>query len=274
MFTFKFIAGIQRRMKIIGKIGQTLALLTVLASVSLAANSYPGTYYERFVIRAMVQIHAAQMTYAATSGNGNFGSLADLHQANFIDAALASGNKYRYSFVMSVTSAGFVLTATPHRYPKTGRRSFFIDKSGELRGDDKNGGVATAEDPYIDSCSLWGSIADNERCTMQELRTLHGAQMTYAATYGNGNFGSFTQLRDALLIGRTLAFGNIHEYNFQMLINYQVPPNLPASFWIRATPNIYGTTGARSFFIDTSGVLRGADKNGAYANENDPPINQ
>lgn len=260
---FTSIERIQHRMKI----ARTLVLLTVFGSVSVAATGYPGSYYERFVIRAMVQIHAAQMTYFATSGNGNFGSLADLHQANLIDATLASGNKHRYSFVMSVTTAGFVLTATPHRYPKTGRRSFFIDTSGELRGGDKNGGVATAEDPHIDSCTF-----DNERCSIQALRILHSAQMTYAATYGNGNFGSFTQLRDALLIDRTLASGTIHGYSLVMTVNNQIPPNTPASFTITATPNTYGVTGVRSFFVDTSGVLRGADKNGTPADENDPPI--
>jgi hypothetical protein len=231
------------------------------------------------VIQAVVQIHGAQMTYFATFGNGNFGSLADLEQANFIDAALATGIKYGYTFAMSVTPgspgtpASFVLTATPQRYPKTGRRSFFIDISGELRGGDKNGGVATASDPYIDSCALWG-MADNERCTIQDLRTLHGAQMTYAATYGSGNFGNFTQLRDALLISRTLAMGSNHGYYFVMIIYHQILPNVPASFKIYSAPQSYGTTGVRSFFIDTSGVLRGADKNGVLADENDPPINQ
>lgn len=265
-------------MIIMSNIPRTLALLAVFGSVSLAGASYPASYYERFVIREMAQTHAAQMTFGATFGNGNFGSLADLHQANFIDAALASGNKHRYSFVMSVTPgspgapASFVLTATPHRYPKTGQRSFFIDTSGEMHGGDKNGGVATASDPYIDSCALWGT-ADNERCAIQALRTLHGAESTFQVTYGNGNFGTLSQLGEAAFINRTLATGLIHGYSFTVTF-VNLTPNVPASFKIYAIPQTYGTTGIRSFFIDTSGVLRGADKNGAPADENDPPINQ
>jgi hypothetical protein len=262
-------------MKTVRRIALVLALPAVLAGLSLAATGHPGNYNERFVIRATDQIHAVQMTYGATVGNGNFGSLAELHAADLIDAALASGNKYGYSFVMSVTPgapAGFVLTATPHRYPKTGRRSFFIDTSGEMHGGDKNGGVATASDPYIDSCALWGA-ADNERCAIRALRTLHGAESTYQATYGTGNFGTLFQLGEAALINRILATGLIHGYGFNVTFVGSTP-DLPASFKIYATPRTYRTTGIRSFFIDTSGVLRGADKGGAPADENDPPINQ
>jgi hypothetical protein len=34
----------------------------------------------------------------------------------------------------------------------------------------------------------------------------------------------------------------------------------------------YGEMGIRSFYIDTSGIVRGADKNGAPADVNDPPV--
>ena len=111
-----------------------------------------------------------------------------------------------YTFAMSVTPASpttpasFFLTATPQRYPKTGRLSFFMDTLGEMRGGDKNGRVATATDPYIDSCALAGNV-DIERCTIQAMSTLHGAEMTYISTYGNGQYyGSLSQLGEAVLI--------------------------------------------------------------------------
>ena len=180
------------------------------------------------------------------------------------------------TYVMSATPsspstpATFVVTATPQRYPKTGRRSFFIDTSREIRGGDKNGQVATASDPYVESCALWGA-ADNERCTIGAIRTLHGAEMTYSATYGDGNYGSLSQMGKSGLIPRTLATGLIHGYSFTVtfVIGTQTEP---ATFKINATPQIYGMTGIRSFFMDTSGVLRGADKHGKPANENDPVI--
>lgn len=40
------------------------------------------------------------------------------------------------------------------------------------------------------------------------------------------------------------------------------------------TPMIYGTTGARSYFIDNTGRLRGADHSGGPASASDPEINE
>jgi hypothetical protein len=39
--------------------------------------------------------------------------------------------------------------ATPREYGKTGKRSFFVDKSGIVRGDDHGGGPATVADNPI-----------------------------------------------------------------------------------------------------------------------------
>ena len=43
----------------------------------------------------------------------------------------------------------FSLASSPKEYGKTGRRSFFLDSSGILRGADKQGGLATPTDPRI-----------------------------------------------------------------------------------------------------------------------------
>jgi len=43
------------------------------------------------------------------------------------------------------------LAATPVEYGKIGRRSFFLDSGGVLRGGDKQGAVATSADPRIGS---------------------------------------------------------------------------------------------------------------------------
>lgn len=78
--------------------------------------------------------------------------------AGLLDASLAAGSKggylFRYAIVPPSTAAGqqgFALAATPTEYGKTGRRSFFLDSSGTLRGADKRGAVATIEDPRIES---------------------------------------------------------------------------------------------------------------------------
>lgn len=235
----------------------------------------PHHFKERFVVQALVTISGAQATYQATTGNGNYGSFNDLLQANFIDSVLASGSKYGYFFALTVTNitpttpARFYVTATPQRYPKTGRRSFYLDESGIMRGADKNGAVATVSDPSIDSCSMSGF--SNEYCTIQDFRTFHGAQMTYQATVGNGNFGTLQQLYAAGLIHPNMASGINHGYNFTCFIINQTP-NSPAFFKITAVPVNYGVTDFRSFYLDVNGVIRGADKNGEPADENDPPI--
>jgi len=84
--------------------------------------------------------------------------------AGMIDADLAAGSKdgytFRYRIVPAANAqtsedankkAGYELAATPYDYGKTGKRSFFLDSSGILRGADKQGVVATSDDPRIDS---------------------------------------------------------------------------------------------------------------------------
>jgi hypothetical protein len=256
-----------------------LALCAVFFALAAQAQTITSRNFdERFVIRSVGTIHGAQMTYQATFGNGAFGSLENLRQANFIDGALAGGEKYGYIFALSVTPptstmpAKFTLTATPRLYRKSGRLSYFVDERGEVRGADKNGGVATANDPIVDSCSFYGDIAGNERCVIQNVRSLHGAQITYQSTTGAGFFGTLSQLFAAGLINSGIASGTVHGYNF--VVSAIAPaPNSPAFFIVQAVPTNYGVTGTRSFYIDAAGVLRGADKQGLPADENDPPIN-
>jgi len=86
--------------------------------------------------------------------------------AGLVDAELAAGNKDGYNVRYNVVTSSanemdesanktetFALTASPKEYGKTGRRSFFLDSSGVLRGDDKQGAVATYTDPPIGPAS-------------------------------------------------------------------------------------------------------------------------
>ncbi len=82
--------------------------------------------------------------------------------ASLLDADLAKGDKGGYTIRYTITPAAgglpeeeanqaetFSLASSPKDYGKTGRRSFFLDSSGVLRGADKQGGVATSTDPRI-----------------------------------------------------------------------------------------------------------------------------
>jgi type II secretory pathway pseudopilin PulG len=82
--------------------------------------------------------------------------------ASLLDADLATGSKDGYTIRYTITSAAgnpseeeaikvesFSLSSSPKEYGKSGRRSFFLDSSGILRGADKQGGIAAPTDPRI-----------------------------------------------------------------------------------------------------------------------------
>ena len=260
------------------KIFLLILLLAVISLESGKTSAQPNdlrAFNEKLTVNALMDINAAQATYNATIGNGNYGSNLDLREAGYIDAVLATGEKYGYYFLFThtdrtpTTAATFRVTATPRQYRKTGTKSFYIDESGNLRGADKNGVPANNNDPILDSCKIIES--SNEKCVIRDLGHLASAQMTYQSTVGKGNFGTFQELYKAGLISSSLSVGSYHQYNFDILKTDQTS-NTPADFKIFATPQKYGITGIRSFYIDVSGILRGADRNGQRADENDPPV--
>lgn len=237
---------------------------------------YPPIQNERLVMNALRTVYNAQVQYQATVGAGNFGSLTMLRQANLIDDVLTSGQKYGYYFALTATQtsatipARFVLTAVPRVYRKTGIRSFYIDHRCTLRGANKNGAEATINDTAIEPC-VPAIIGQNEAQMIQGLRTYHSAQVTYQATTGNGDFGTLGALAQAGLISPQLASGLYWQYTIVTVVTAQTSTQ-PALFRIQTIPNSYGETGFRSFYLDQTGVLRGADKHGLPADANDPPI--
>ena len=74
------------------------------------------------------------------------------------------------------------------------------------------------------------------------------------------------------LISAELATGRLEGY----ALRYRIvpPPNEshPAEFELAATPSDYPKSAVRSFFIDSTGVLRAADKHGAPATVADPAL--
>ena len=105
----------------------------------------------------------------------------------------------------------------------------------------------------------------NEGSAISALRTLHGAQMTYASTYGNSNYaGATTADNTALsalatpgLVDSVLGSGVKAGYNY---IGGRVASTTtaPAQFWFSANPTVDSgvtQTGARRFGVATEGVL-------------------
>jgi hypothetical protein len=82
--------------------------------------------------------------------------------ASLLDADLAGGSKDGYSIRYTITPPSdaaneqeakkaetFSLCSSPKDYGKSGKRSFFLDSSGVLRGADKKGALATPSDPRV-----------------------------------------------------------------------------------------------------------------------------
>src|SRR3954467_13795594 len=108
--------------------------------------------------------------------------------------------------------------------------------------------------------------AANEGSAISSLRTLHGAQMTYASTYGNGDFAGtagavglspLTGLATPALIDSVLGSGTKANYAF-VGDETAKSPTAPATFYFSTIPVTCGgvtATGARNFGVATQGVI-------------------
>lgn len=110
--------------------------------------------------------------------------------------------------------------------------------------------------------------AANEGSAIHSLRTLHEAEATFQSTVGNGNYGTLEELNAANLVDVKLATGTRNGYTFTVTVDNE---NL-GSFAVTAVPETYGSTGIRSFYIDETGIIRGADNNGGPSTQMDKPL--
>ena len=102
--------------------------------------------------------------------------------------------------------------------------------------------------------------AANEGSAISSCRTIHGAELTYASTTGNGNYGSLTVLGTANLIDSTLAAGQKSGYTFTES-DVVAAAGTSAKFAVLAVPVTASgvtATGTRQFGIETEGVIKSA----------------
>ena len=100
----------------------------------------------------------------------------------------------------------------------------------------------------------------NEGSAVSALRTLHGAQMTYASTYGSGNYApAISNMGGTLgLIDSVLAGGTKGGYTF-VGTAVNATATTPATFFcstIPTAPSGVTATGTRRFGVATDGVLK------------------
>ncbi len=112
----------------------------------------------------------------------------------------------------------------------------------------------------------------NEGSAISSLRTLHGAQMTYQATSGGGNYSpDLITLAGPGLVDSVLGGGVKSGYDFEMSSEV-AGAGTPAIFAATATPSAatggVTDTGTRDFAISTEGVIHSAPY-GNITNNND-----
>ena len=112
--------------------------------------------------------------------------------------------------------------------------------------------------------------AANEGATIQSLRTIHSAQATYQSLHES--YATLDELGAEQLIAPELASGKRFGYKFQVNLT-SGDVSRPAGFEVVSVPQEYPMSGRRSFYLDESGVIRGADAQGAAATKYDAPLN-
>ena len=125
-------------------------VLAMVASTSAAMSAMKEgspEMNEMIAISVLHMIANGEENYKKTAGNGSYGSIDDLVEHKMLAKDVL--DKYGYRFVIATNSQDFEAVATPVEYGKSGKRSFFIDQSRVVRGDDKGGGPATVADKPV-----------------------------------------------------------------------------------------------------------------------------
>lgn len=259
------------------------------------------TSSEGAAMKAIRALLSAETTFQSKGVTGEYGELKDLRAAGLIDDEMASGLKGDYRFTVVVKKSSLTtppmidLIARPSEYGKTARRSFYLTESGVLlTSEAKDAALSemrpfakaptqananrpartaplTSETPDEDGEDAGGDVAANEESAIKALRSIHTAETTFKEKQGAGQYGSLEQLNKLqLLEGARDAFKQ-NGYDFEVKLQAG-RGDTPAAYAVNAVPRAYGVSGRRSFYIDQTGALRGADKEGGPADATDPVI--
>lgn len=123
-----------------------MKLMAVMATVEM--KQAPIKSKESTAMYALMRIIAIQNDYKKGPGAGSYAAtLDDLRQAGLLKEDFLKTQDYKIEMTASGTK--LEVTATPVQYGVSGRRSFFIDENGTLRGADHGGERATVADEEV-----------------------------------------------------------------------------------------------------------------------------
>jgi hypothetical protein len=123
-----------------------LSLLTASALISEELSTLRNN--ENTAQWKLNVLHNAEEEHKASTGR--YGTLEELKAAGRLNEEHESMDIAGYEVKVAVSGDKYEATATPKAYPKLGRRSFYIDQTGSLRGEDTGGKPASAESPPLD----------------------------------------------------------------------------------------------------------------------------
>lgn len=106
--------------------------------------------------------------------------------------------------------------------------------------------------------------AADELAARSRLQAIVTAEAGYQATAPAGEYATLEELIAKGLTSDPSA-GKLSRYRFEVKVTSH-------GFEATAVPEKYGVSGNRSFFVDESRVIRGADKRGAKATASDPEM--
>jgi hypothetical protein len=123
-------------------------ILMTVASMSSVTKNPPPEINEAVASGLLQYIASTEKQYKDGAGKGNYGSFQQL-----VDAKLLVPDQFeKYGYRFDVTASGgaaFEALAMPKEYGKSGKKSFFVDQTGIVRGDDHGGGPATVADKPV-----------------------------------------------------------------------------------------------------------------------------
>jgi hypothetical protein len=102
---------------------------------------------EMMAVFALNQIAEAETSFKRDKKKERYGTLEELIGEQLVEKDFVA--HLEYNIELNAVGDRFEAKATPKSYGKTGRRSFFVDENGTVRGADHKGQPASADDPPI-----------------------------------------------------------------------------------------------------------------------------
>lgn len=121
---------------------------TYALSIAVAAKDSAVLMNETMAVYALNRIAGAQSSYKDERKKGRYATLEELIAEELLEKTFLENMEYR--FELEIAGDRFEVSATPKTYGKTGRRSFFIDNTGTIRGADHKGEPANTDDPAVE----------------------------------------------------------------------------------------------------------------------------